>query len=131
MPDSGIGGVQIALFGEMCEAGKACVRNDIPLLLVGPVMTTSADPAAAKVVATAVPKAAAATAPAAATAAAPAAAATAAAPVTVPVAQPAAAPSAGAELGSAGGRGRRVLAMRGAPRGRYACSAAGALHRRP
>ena len=113
VPDSGIGGVQIALFGEMCEAGKACVRNDIPLLLVGPVMTTSADPAAAKVVATAVPKAAASTAPAAATAAAPAVAATAAGPVTVPVAQPAAAPSAGAELGWLAAGAVAILAMLG------------------
>jgi hypothetical protein len=90
VPDSGIGGVQIALFGEMCEAGKACVRNDIVLLLVGPVMTTSADPAAAKVVATAAP---------AATAAAPAPVATAAPPVTVPVAEPAVAASPGSEPG--------------------------------
>ena len=90
VPDSGIGGVQIALFGEMCEAGKACVRNDIVLLLVGPVMTTSADPAAAKVVATAAP---------AATAAAPAPVATAAPPVTVPVAEPEVAASPGSEPG--------------------------------
>ncbi len=114
VPESGIGGVQIALFGEMCEAGKACVRDDIPLLLVGPVMTTSADPAAAKVVATAVPKAAAAAAPsAAATAAAPAAVATAAAPVTVPVAQPAAAPSAGTELGWLAAGAVAILAVLG------------------
>ena len=88
VPDSGIGGVQIGLLGEMCEAGKACVRDDIVLLLVGPVMTTSADPAAATVVATAAP---------AATAAAPVAVATAAPPVTVPVAQPAVAASPGSE----------------------------------
>jgi hypothetical protein len=77
VPASGIDGVQIGLVGEMCEAGKGCVRDDIMLLLVGPVMTTASDPAAAKVVdAVAAP-----------TAAAPAPAATAAPPVTTPVAQ--------------------------------------------
>ena len=107
VPASGIGGVQIGLFGEMCEAGKACVRNDIMLLLVGPVMTTSADPAAAKVVATAE------RASRAATAAAPAAVATAAPPVTVPVAQPAAAPSAGVEPGWLAAVAVAILAVLG------------------
>ncbi len=44
VPASGIDGVQIGLVGEMCTAGSACVRDDIMLLLVGPVMTTVLGP---------------------------------------------------------------------------------------
>lgn len=83
VPASGIGGVQVGLTGEMCTADSGCVRDDIYLLLVGEVMVENGtDPAAAKVVQTAV---AASAAPAPAATAAPAAAATAAPPVTTPV----------------------------------------------
>ncbi len=78
VPEGGIGRVEIGLLGEICEAGKACVRDDIMLTIVGTVVADAADPAAAKVVEAA---------PAAAATAAAVPAATVAPPVTTPVAQ--------------------------------------------
>jgi hypothetical protein len=96
VPSSGIGGVQVGLTGEMCTANSGCVRDDIYLLLVGEIMSTSADPAAAKVVKGAVVASAA---PAPAATAAPAAAATAAPPVTTPVTPAATSSASGFEPG--------------------------------
>ncbi len=110
VPDSGIGGVQIGLLGEMCEAGKACVRDDIMLLLVGPVMSTSTDPAAARVVTQA---AAASAAPAPAATAAPAAVATAAPPVTTPVTPAPASTASGIVPGWLGASAVLILAVIG------------------